>query len=103
MPTFLWIWRILSPIVFFVGLYYFVSDETDEYGFIAMLILGGVFFIGGIILGLKGWLSTVPPNWFWRKSKVDLAGNRITTSLGYGLQFFFLPAAIAQLIRICIN
>jgi len=47
-----------------------------------------------LIIGIVGWGDTVPPRWFWIKNSVELAGSRITTALGYALQFFLLPAAV---------
>ncbi|MCR5066327.1 MAG: hypothetical protein K6A67_11265, partial [Bacteroidales bacterium] len=62
------------------------------------LILCGIAAVIGLVVGIVGWADTVPPRWFWVKSKMDLAGSRFMTALGYAIQFFFIPAAIIGLV-----
>ena len=63
------------------------------------LILGGVSAVIGLIVGIVGWADTVPPRWFWIKSRTELAGSRVMTAIGYTIQFFFIPACIIGLIE----
>lgn len=96
MAVFLWLWNLISPIVFIVGLFFMTLGDPDELTF----ILGGVAAVIGLIVGIVGWGDTVPPRWFWIKSSTELAGSRITTAIGYALQFFFIPAFVMGMIEI---
>ncbi|MBQ3642392.1 hypothetical protein II906_10795 [bacterium] len=95
-----WLWDFISPILFFFSLYYIVKEDTDYSDLITIFSLGGVFFVIGLFIGVVRWKYDVPPNWYWRKSSVELAGSKIGTCIGSGISFFFLPAAIAQIISL---
>lgn len=86
----LWFWNIISPVILFFGLGYIADGGMDE----ITLILCGITAIPGFILGLVGWKHTVPPRWFWVKSRVESLNNLIVCSFGYALQFAFIPPAI---------
>lgn len=94
MALFLWIWQWLAPVCFFIGGYYLL-----EYGNILSLILGGVSAFVGLLIGIFGWGSTVPPRWFWVKSATELVGSRVATAFQYAFQFFFIPAAVMGVIE----
>ena len=89
MVFFLWIWQWIAPIALIFGGLYLLEDSSPT-----TLILCGLSAVVGLIVGITGWADTVPPRWFWVKSRVDLAGSRFKTAIGYAIQFFFLPAAI---------
>ena len=63
------------------------------------LIVGALSAVLGLVVGIVGWADTVPPRWFWIKSRVDLAGSRFLTAIGYAIQFFFLALAIFGLVE----
>lgn len=95
MAIFLWLWQYISPIVMLFGGLYLLNEGVDSLAF----VLGCLTGLIGLLIGIIGWADTVPPRWFWIKSKMDLAGNRFMTAIGYALQFFFLPAFIIGLIE----
>lgn len=95
MAIFLWIFQYISPIILFIGGFYLVEDPEPF-----ALILCGIAAVIGLVVGIVGWADTVPPRWFWVKSKMDLAGSRFMTALGYAIQFFFIPAAIIGLVEV---
>ncbi len=95
MAIFLWIFQYISPIILFIGGFYLVEAPEP-----LALILCGIAAVIGLVVGIAGWADTVPPRWFWIKSKMDLAGSRFMTALGYAIQFFFIPAAIIGLIEV---
>lgn len=97
MKVFLWIWRLIGPIVFFLGLFLMVFDDSPIERDLAA-ILGAVTAVIGIVIGFTGWAEEVPPRMFWVKGKVDLLDNKIGYALGLGIQMFFLPACIMYLI-----
>lgn len=94
MAVFLWIFQFISPITFILGGLYILENPSP-----LALILGGVAAVIGLIVGIVGWGDTVPPRWFWIKSSTELAGSRITTAIGYAIQFFFIPAFIIGMIE----
>ena len=94
MAVFLWIFQYISPITFILGGLYILEDPSP-----LALIFGGVSAVIGLIVGIVGWGDTVPPRWFWIKSSTELAGSRITTAIGYAIQFFFIPAFIIGMIE----
>lgn len=94
MAIFLWIFQFVSPIMVILGALYLIGDPS-----ILSLVLGGVAAVFGLVVGIVGWADTVPPRWFWIKSRMDLAGSRVVTALGYALQFFFIPPCIIGLIE----
>ncbi len=96
MTVILWIWNYLSPIVMLLGAGYFAMGGFDE---LTLIFCAGAAILG-FIIGFTGWGETVPPRWFWIKSRVDLFDNRFFTALGYAFQFFFLPAAIFGIIEL---
>ncbi|MBQ9509688.1 MAG: hypothetical protein IJR53_09780 [Bacteroidales bacterium] len=94
MAVFLWIFQFISPITFLLGGLYFLENPSP-----LTLGLGGVSAVIGLIIGIVGWGDTVPPRWFWIKSSTELAGSRITTAIGYAIQFFFIPAFVIGMIE----
>ena len=94
MAVFLWIFQFISPITFILGGLYILENPSP-----LALILGGVAAVIGLIVGIVGWGDTVPPRWFWVKSRMDLAGSRFMTALGYAIQFFFIPPCVIGLIE----
>lgn len=89
MAIFLWIFQFISPIAIILGGLYLLEDPSP-----ASLVVGGLSAILGLIVGIVGWADTVPPRWFWVKSRMNLAGNRFMIAIGYAVQFFFLALAI---------
>ena len=94
MAFFLWIFQFISPIALILGGLYLVEDPSPM-----ALVLGGVAAVFGLIVGIVGWGDTIPPRWFWIKSRMDLDGSRFMTAIGYALQFFFIPPCIIGLIE----
>jgi hypothetical protein len=94
MAVFLWIFQFISPITFLLGGLYLLENPSP-----LTLGLGGVAAVIGLIIGIVGWGDTVPPRWFWIKSSTELAGSRITTAIGYAIQFFFIPAFVIGMIE----
>lgn len=94
MSVFLWIFQFISPITFLLGGLYLLENPSPM-----TLGLGGVAAVIGLIIGIVGWGDTVPPRWFWIKSSTELAGSRITTAIGYAIQFFFIPAFVFGMIE----
>lgn len=94
MAVFLWIFQFISPIIFLLGGLYLLENPSP-----LTLGLGGVAAVIGLIIGIVGWGDTVPPRWFWIKSSTELAGSRITTAIGYAIQFFFIPAFVIGMIE----
>lgn len=107
MRVFLWIWKLIGPLVLVVGIIYFVFvlfnlDFVDEVPLdtAPTCIIGGICAFVGLILGFTGWAEDVAPRMFWVKSRVDLLDNRIGYSLTMAIQMFFLPAAVGLIIGI---
>lgn len=98
MAVLLWIWNILSPIITILGLLYICGNVDELKGW--EFIVGGMCALIGLIIGFTGWAETVPPRWFWVKSKTDLVGSRVGTAFSYALQFFLIPFAIMCIIYI---
>lgn len=94
MAIFLWLFQFISPITFILGGLYLLEDPSP-----LALVLGGVAAALGLVVGIIGWGDTVPPRWFWIKSRMDLAGSRFMTALGYAIQFFFIPPCVIGLIE----
>ena len=94
MAIFLWIFQFISPITFLLGGLYLLENPSP-----LTLGLGGAAAVIGLIIGIVGWGDTVPPRWFWIKSSTELAGSRITTAIGYAIQFFFIPAFVIGMIE----
>lgn len=94
MAVFLWLFQFISPITFILGGLYLLENPSP-----LTLGLGGVAAVIGLIIGIVGWGDTVPPRWFWIKSSTELAGSRITTAIGYAIQFFFIPAFVIGMIE----
>ena len=95
MAIFLWLIQLVSPIGLVFGIFYLVENPDP-----VALIVGGVAALLGLIVGIVGWGDTVPPRWFWVKSRVDLAGSRVMTAISYALQFFFITLAIIGLLEV---
>ena len=89
MAIFLWQFQFISPIALILGGLYLLEDPSP-----ASLVVGALSAVLGLVVGLVGWADTVPPRWFWVKRRMDLAGNRVLTAIGYAVQFFFLALAI---------
>ena len=94
MSVFLWIFQFISPITFILGGLYLLENPSP-----LTLGLGGAAAVIGLIIGIVGWGDTVPPRWFWIKSSTELAGSRITTAIGYAIQFFFIPSFVIGMIE----
>ena len=94
MSVFLWIFQFISPITFLLGGLYLLENPSP-----LTLGLGGAAAVIGLIIGIVGWGDTVPPRWFWIKSSTELAGSRITTAIGYAIQFFFIPSFVIGMIE----
>ena len=94
MAVFLWLFQFISPITFILGGLYLLENPSP-----LTLGLGGAAAVIGLIIGIVGWGDTVPPRWFWIKSSTELAGSRITTAIGYAIQFFFIPAFVIGMIE----
>ena len=94
MAIVLWLFQFISPITFLLGGLYLLENPSP-----LTLGLGGVAAVIGLIIGIVGWGDTVPPRWFWIKSSTELAGSRITTAIGYAIQFFFIPAFVIGMIE----
>ena len=94
MSVFLWIFQFISPITFLLGGLYLLENPSP-----LTLGLGGAAAVIGLIVGIVGWGDTVPPRWFWIKSSTELAGSRITTAIGYAIQFFFIPSFVIGMIE----
>ena len=94
MAVFLWLFQFISPITFILGGLYLLENPSP-----LTLGLGGAAAVIGLIVGIVGWGDTVPPRWFWIKSSTELAGSRITTAIGYAIQFFFIPAFVIGMIE----
>ena len=104
MIVFLWIWKLLGPIISLGGAIYLLSyvDASVDHPieFSTTCILGGICAIIGIIIGFTGWVEEVPPRMFWVSSRVELFDSKIGYALTLGIQFFFLPAFICLLIAV---
>ena len=94
MAVFLWLFQFISPITFLLGGLYLLENPSP-----LTLGLGGAAAVIGLIIGIVGWGDTVPPRWFWIKSSTELAGSRITTAIGYAIQFFFIPSFVIGMIE----
>ena len=94
MSVFLWLFQFISPITFLLGGLYLLENPSP-----LTLGLGGAAAVIGLIVGIVGWGDTVPPRWFWIKSSTELAGSRITTAIGYAIQFFFIPSFVIGMIE----
>ena len=81
MMVFLWLFRLVSPIISVLGMLVLCSGEFGDYD----LIIGGALAVVGFIIGLTTWAETVPPRWFWVKSRLDLFESRIYNAFGYAL------------------
>lgn len=104
MVVFLWIWKILGPIISFLGAIYFLSyvdaSVVHPIGLSTTCIIGGVCAVIGIILGFTGWAEDVPPRLFWVRSRMELLDSKIGYALTFGVQFFLLPAFICLIIAV---
>lgn len=93
MAIFLWLFQFISPIALILGGLYLLEDPSS-----LAIILGAIAAVIGLVVGIVGWGDTVPPRWFWIKSSMELAGNRVMTAIGYAIQFFFIPPCVIGLI-----
>ena len=94
MPFFLWLFQFINPIAIILGGLYLLEEPST-----ASLIVGALSAVLGLVVGIVGWADTVPPRWFWIKSRMDLAGSRFMTAIGYAIQFFFLALAIFGIVE----
>ena len=96
MKILLWILNILYPIILFTAAGYFAMGDIEDW----VLYAGAGSALFGLIIGFTGWAETVPPRWFWVKSRVALFNSRVFTALGYALLFFCIPASVAGIINL---
>lgn len=94
MAIFLWIFQFISPIAIILGGLYLLEDPTP-----ASLVVGALSAVLGLVVGIVGWADTVPPRWFWIKSRMNLAGSRFMTAISYAIQFFFFALAIFGIVE----
>ena len=84
--------NLLAPIVNLIGIIgLFASIENDD---IDVLIISGVLAIVGLIFGIFAYSNSIPPRWFWSRSKNFIFEFSVTTILGYALNFATWPLAI---------
>lgn len=84
--------NLLAPIVNLIGIIgLFASIENDD---IDVLIISGVLAIVGLIFGIFAYSNSIPPRWFWSRSKNFIFEFSVTTVLGYALNFATWPLAI---------
>ena len=104
MKVFLWLWRIIFPIIGLAALAYWGGKAAGEIsGGMSgetTLILGAVCAFIGLIVGFTGWADDVPPRWFWIMGEVGLLDNRIGYAIQYAGQFFWIPAGIQGIIAL---
>ena len=89
----LWILRLIMPIVTIggiIGIIGMVEESAETW----LWVVSGVVAFLGFLLGLSSWGLTVPPRFFWVSSPLDAFESRITSSLGYALQFFTIVPCI---------
>ena len=89
----LWILRLIMPIVTIggiIGIIGMVEESADTW----LWVVSGIVAFLGFLLGLSSWGLTVPPRFFWVSSPLDAFESRITSSLGYALQFFTIVPCI---------
>ncbi|MBO7054229.1 MAG: hypothetical protein J6W37_02455 [Bacteroidales bacterium] len=98
MIAIVYIFNLISPIIFFVGLFGLAFQLQGEWGD-EMWIYCGLSAVAGLLFGLKAWGYGVPPRWFWAKSQLDLFANRVSTVVGYMIQFFLLPLCVACIVE----
>lgn len=84
--------NLLAPIVNLIGIIgLFASIENDD---IDVLIISGVLAIVGLIFGIFAYGNSIPPRWFWSRSKNFIFEFSVTSVLGYALNFATWPLAI---------
>lgn len=96
MAIILWIFQFFSPIIMFIGGLFLLETGFEQ----SLLISGCACSCVGLVIGIIGWIYTVPPRWFWIKSSMALSGSRILTAIGYAIQFFFIPAFVMGIIDV---
>lgn len=107
MRVFLWIWKMIGPLVMIAGAIYtaFVLLNPDWSDNVPLetnttFIIGGICALVGFILGFTGWAEDVAPRLFWIKGRVELLDNQIGYAITLAIQFFFIPAAIGAIIML---
>ena len=89
----LWIYRLITPVVFIWGGIVFCSGEYVEND----IRLGIILAIIGFIWGLLTWSFDLAPRVFWVKSPFFLFQTRIFTAIESALVFFLTPSFITGL------
>jgi len=92
----LWLFNAISPITSLIGFFALCDGEYEGYE----LIAGSVLAVVGLVVGLSSWSLTVPPRWFWAKSKMTLFNNKVWYALSYASQFFLIPYAVTGIMDI---
>ena len=92
----LWIFQKIAPITSIIGALVLFSGEFEGYE----LIVGAILAVLGFIVGFSAWGETVPPRWFWVKSRLELFDNRVWNAFSYAFQFFLIPCAITGIIML---
>lgn len=97
MRVLMYVLKGIGPLFIIVGIFCLpAAVDMGSFPF----IVGGVFAIGGIVLGFTGWAEDVAPRMFWIKSRVELLDNQIGYALTLGFQFFCLGMAIATMLAL---
>ena len=78
---------------------YQVEYRNDD---IDVLIISGVLAIVGLIFGIFAYSNSIPPRWFWSRSKDFIFEFSVTAVLGYAWNFATWPLAI-YIIRLVVE
>ena len=92
--------NLLAPIVNTLGIFGLIlSIGNDD---IDVLIISGVLAIVGLIFGIFAYGNSIPPRWFWSRSKDFIFEFSVTAVLGYAWNFATWPIAI-YIIRLVVE
>jgi hypothetical protein len=92
--------NLLAPIVNTLGIFGLIlSIGNDD---IDVLIISGVLAIVGLIFGIFAYSNSIPPRWFWSRSKDFIFEFSVTAVLGYAWNFATWPLAI-YIIRLVVE
>ena len=92
--------NLLAPIVNTLGIFGLIlSIGNDD---IDVLIISGVLAIVGLIFGIFAYGNSIPPRWFWSRSKDFIFEFSVTAVLGYAWNFATWPLAI-YIIRLVVE
>ena len=86
----LWIYRLITPIVFIGGGLVLTSGEYGDND----LWIGAILAVVGFLFGYVTWILDLAPRMFWVKSPFALFQSRIFTALESALIFFLIPCFI---------